>query len=124
MMNAECDANNASVDLFKFKERIRGQTDNNNSIKDVEIMVPLKFLSNFWSTLEMSLINSEINLFLTWSTNCVIKYSAIDQATRFAITDAKLYILVVTFSNDGNAKPCQQLKSGFKRLTNWNNNLK
>ena len=65
MMNAECDANNASVDLFKFKERIRGQTDNNNSIKDVEIMVPLKFLSNFWSTLEMSLINSEINLFLT-----------------------------------------------------------
>ena len=64
MMNAECDANNASVDLFKFKERIRGQTDN-NSIKDVEIIVPLKFLSNFWSTLEMSLINSEINLFLT-----------------------------------------------------------
>ena len=123
MMNAECDANNASVDLFKFKERIRGQTDN-NSIKDVEIMVPLKFLSNFWSTLEMSLINSEINLFLTWSTNCVIKYSAIDQATRFAITDTKLYILVVTFSNDGTAKPCQQLKSGFKRLTNWNNNLK
>ena len=123
MMNAECDANNASVDLFKFKERIRGQTDN-NSIKDVEIMVPLKFLSNFWSTLEMSLINSEINLFLTWSTNCVIKYSAIDQATRFAITDTKLYILVVTFSNDGNAKPCQQLKSGFKGLTNWNNNLK
>ena len=50
--------------LFKFKERIRGQTDN-NSIKDVEIMVPLKFLSNFWSALEMSLINSEINLFLT-----------------------------------------------------------
>ena len=72
MMNAEYDANNASIDSFKLKEKIRGQTDN-NSIKDVEIMVPLKCLSNFWSTLEMSLINCEINLVLTWSTNCVIK---------------------------------------------------
>ena len=123
MMNAECDANNVSIDSFKLKEKIRGQADN-NSIKDVEIMVPLKCLSNFWSTLEMSLINCEINLILTWSTNCVIKYSVIDQATRFAITGTKLYILVVAFSNDGNAKPCQQLKSGFKGLTNWNNNLK
>ena len=111
MMNAECDANNASIDSFKLKEKIRGQADN-NSIKDVEIMVPLKCLSNFWSTLEISLIN------------CEIKYSVIDQATRFAITGTKLYILVVAFSNDGNAKPCQQLKSGFKGLTNWNNNLK
>ena len=48
-----------------------GQTGNNGT-KNVEIMVPLKYLSNFWRTLEMPLINCEINLLLTWSTSCVI----------------------------------------------------
>ena len=43
--------------------------------KDVEIMVPLKYLSNFWRTLEMSLINCEVNLTLTWSSTCVITNS-------------------------------------------------
>ena len=53
--------NNNSCILFKFKEKITGQTDNSGT-KDVEIMVPLKYLSNFWRTLEMPLINCEINL--------------------------------------------------------------
>ena len=47
-----------------------GQTGNNGT-KNVKIMVPLKYLSNFWRTLEMLLINCEINLMLTWSANCV-----------------------------------------------------
>ena len=46
-----------------------GQTRDNGT-KNVEIMVLLKYLSNFWRTLEMALINCEINLILTWSTNC------------------------------------------------------
>ena len=41
-------------------------------MKTFEIMAPLKCLSNFWKTLEMPLINCEINLILTWCTNCVI----------------------------------------------------
>ena len=48
-----------------------GQTDNDGR-KIVEIMVPLKCLSNFWRALEMTLINCEINLILHWSSNCVI----------------------------------------------------
>ena len=40
--------------------------------ENVEIMVPLKLLSNFWGTLEMPLINCEVELILTWSENCVI----------------------------------------------------
>ena len=40
--------------------------------KHVEIMVPLKYLSNFWRTLEMPLINCEVGLFSTWSPTCVI----------------------------------------------------
>ena len=59
------------TDSFNFKIKITSQTGNEGT-KNVEIMVPLKYLSNFLRTLEMSLINCEINLILTWSTNCVI----------------------------------------------------
>ena len=57
---------------FKSKLKITGKTPNDNNVKDVEIMVPLKYLSNFWRTLEMPLINCEVNLILTWSSICVI----------------------------------------------------
>ena len=74
-------------------------------------MVPLKSLSNIWRTLEMSLINCEINLFLTWSVNSFILDAPIqNQAPTFTITDTKLYILVVTLSTQDNAKLSQQLK--------------
>ena len=66
----------------------------------------------------MLLINCEINLILTWSEDCVIS-SAIG-ATKFKITDTKLYVPVVTFSAQDNAKLLQQLNSGFKRTINWN----
>ena len=49
---------------LKQKQKMTGQTENNGT-KDVQIMVPLKYLSNFWRTLEMPLTNYEINLFLT-----------------------------------------------------------
>ena len=64
--NGEIFAENNTTDSFKFKAKITGQTGNNGT-KDVEIMVPLKYLSNFWRTLEMLLINCEVNLILTWS---------------------------------------------------------
>ena len=57
---------------LKIKEKITGQRHNNGT-KKVKIMVPLKYLSNFWGTLEMCLINWEINLDLNWSKNCVIE---------------------------------------------------
>ena len=52
---------NATTDSFNLKVKLTGQTSNNGT-KHVEIMVPLKYLSNFWRTLEMSLINCEIGL--------------------------------------------------------------
>ena len=64
-----------ATNLFNFKAKITGQTDDDGKINDVEIMVPLKYLSNFWRTLEMPLINREVNLILTWSANCVIAYT-------------------------------------------------
>ena len=78
----------------------------------------VKYLSNFWKTLYMPLINCEINLILTWSANCVISNSAANQGTTFATTDTKLYVPVVTLSTDDNAKLLQQLKSGFKHIIN------
>ena len=59
-------------------------------------MVPLKYLSNFWRIPEIPLINCEINLILTWSTNCVISNSAVNQAAKFAISDTKLFVPVLT----------------------------
>ena len=73
---------------FKSKIKITGNTPADGNTKDVGIAVPLKYLSDFWRTLEMPLINCEINLILTWSSTCVITNST--GAGRFAITDMKL----------------------------------
>ena len=111
------------TDSFNFKLKITGRIGNGGT-KDVEIMVPLKYLSNFWRTLEMPLINCEVNLILTWSSACVLIATVNpNQAATFAITDTKLYVPVVTLSTQENTKFFQQLKSGFKRVINWNKYL-
>ena len=87
-------------------------------------MVPLKYLSNFWRTLEMPLINCEVNLILTWSSTCVlVSTNTANRNAAFAITNTKLYVPVVTLSTQENTKFLQQLKSGFKRVINWNKYL-
>ena len=75
-------------------------------------MVPLKYLSNFGRTLEMPLINCEVNLILTWSSTCVITNST--GAGTFEITDTKLYVPAVALSSKENAKLLQRLKSKLK----------
>ena len=80
---------------------------------NVEIAVPLKYLSNFRRTLEMFLISCKMSLNLTLSAECVICKA--DRATKFAITDTKGHVLVVTLSTQNNEKLLQQLKSKFKR---------
>ena len=112
-----------NTDSFKFKTKMTGQTGDYRT-KDVEIIVPLKYLSNFWRTLEMPLIICEVNLILTWSSTCVLISTTIpNQNAIFAITDTKLYVPVVTLSTQENTKFLQQLKSGFKRVINWNKYL-
>ena len=59
-------------ELFQSKVTVTGKTPTAGNTKYFEIAVPLKFFSNFCRTLEMPLINYEINLILTWSTDCVI----------------------------------------------------
>ena len=116
------DANN-TTDSFTFKAKITGRTGNGGT-KYVEIMVPLKYLSNFWRTLEMPLINCEVNFILTSSSSCVLIATGIqNQNATFGISDIKLYVPVVTLSTQENAKFLQQLKSNFKRVINWNKYL-
>ena len=103
---------------FKSKIKITGKTPAAGNTKDVEIIVPLKYLSNFWRTLEMPLINCEVNLILTWSSTCVITKSTASE--KFSITDTKLCVPFVTFSTPDNTKLLQQLKSGFMKTINWN----
>ena len=79
-------------------------------------MVPLKYLSSFWRTLEMPLIICEVNLILTWSTGCVtISTNVANQVLPFEITETILYVPVVTLSTQDNAKLLPQLKADFKR---------
>ena len=91
--------NLADSESFKYKVKTSGKTPNNGNTKVLEIIVPLKF---FWRTLQMSLINCEVNLLLTWSKDCVITNST--GAGKFQITETNLYVPVVTLSTQDNAK--------------------
>ena len=116
------DINGANAtDSFNFKAKITGQTNDDGEINNVEIMVPLKYLSRFWRTLEIPLINFEVNIILTWSEDCVIVYTNVaNWGATFAKIETKLYVPVVTLSAQDNATLLPQLKSGFKRKINWN----
>ena len=92
------------TDSFKFKSNTIGKS-NNNGIINVEIMVPLKYLSNFWRTREVLLIHCEVELISIWSENCVIIYTDVNnQVPTFTITETNLYVPIVTLSTQDNAK--------------------
>ena len=90
---------------FKYKASLITNTEADRTKKGVKIVVPLKYLNNFWGSLEMPLINCKAELSLKWIRNCVLTTSATganadatgaDSAT-FKITDAKLYVPVVLY---------------------------
>ena len=78
---------------FKFKIKMTGETPVNGNTRGVEIIVPLKHLSNFWRTLKMPLINCEFNLELRWTKDCVITNSTGEG--KFQTTETNLYVPVV-----------------------------
>ena len=91
-------ADNNNIASFKFTTKIAARTGNDDP-KDVKILVPSEYLSNFWRTLQMSLFNCEINLILTLSANCfIIDVPFNNQVPTFAITDTKVYVPAVTLS--------------------------
>ena len=127
--------NSESFD-YKANFMENGFTHNNLTKNDVKVAVPLKHLSNFWKSLNIPLINCEVELILTWFKNCLL----IDKLTTetdydvdpnvyeinnpenatFKITDTKLHVPVVTLSKENDIKLLEQLKSGFKKTIKRN----
>ena len=119
---------------FKYKTSVVGKTLNNDPLTDAEVVVPLKHLSNFWRSLDIPLINCEVELILTWSKNCALADMTVRAAgnnndspavvapsdATFKITDTQLYVPVVTLSKENDIKLLEKLKSGFKKTIKWN----
>ena len=103
-------------------------TEADGAKKGVKIAVPLKYLSNFWRSLEIPLINCQVELSLKWIENCVLTIATIDadasatgaDSATFEITDAKFYDSIVTLSAENNAKLSKILSEGFKKSVYWN----
>ena len=139
--------NVVNSEAFKYKNKIIGNTYNVNAAADgydvnksgtqeVELAIPLKYLSNFWRALNIPLISYEVLLELKWDKNCVItslKQRDIGGSNRdnaptgatLAINDCKLYVAAVTLSKHDEIKLLTNLKSGFKReiILCYNNNV-
>ena len=90
----------SNSESFKYKTSITGKTqEDNDSLTNAKVVIPLKHLSNFWISLNILLINCEVELILTWSENCVladITANVTPSGAIFKITDTKLYVTVVT----------------------------
>ena len=136
--------NVVNSNTFKYKYKIIGNTynvdvdadgydANENGTETIELVIPLKYLGNFWKALNMPLISCEVSLELKWNKNCII--TSLEQrkldapavgrdgaptGASLAINDCKLYIPVVTLSKDDEIKLLTNLKSGFTREIIWN----
>ena len=116
---------------FDYKTEITGSLDAGEDEKeDVTIAIPLKYLGNFWRSLDIPLTNCEITLILSWYKECVLVGRAlrgppaagINSPTdaKFEITDCKLYVPVFTLSAENDNKLLEQLKSEFRKTIKWN----
>ena len=115
---ADLTADNSSS--FKYKISLLGNPvlDGNITKRSVKVVVPLKYLSNFFRSLEMLLINYKIKLNLTWKKECVLSNQ--DGAAVFIINDTKMYVPVVTLSKEDNKEFIEQQNKGFPISSYWN----
>ena len=107
-----------NTSLFKYKANLIGNTENNATKNGVKIAIPLKYLSNFWRSLEMPLINCKIEFSLKSYEECILSNAG--AAATFTITDAKLYVPIITLKTEDNTKLLKLLSEGFKRSIYWN----
>ena len=102
--NVDLTINNSQS--FKYKAALLGKTadavgNTNSSVKDAKIVVPLKYLSNFWRSLEMPLINCNVYFELNWIEDCIL--SSAGNSAKFTITDTKLHVPIVTLPTKDSA---------------------
>ena len=117
--------------MYNVNAGADGYDVNKNGTQEVELVIPLKYLGNFWRALNIPLISWEVSLELKWDKSCVI--TSLEQrdigggnrdnaptGATLAINDCKLYVSAVTLSKDDEIKLLTNLKSGFKREIIWN----
>ena len=118
-------------DSFKYKVHLLGNPNtvvtpapaaggnpNGISTLSVKVVLPLKYLANFFRSLEMPLINCKVKLNLTWKKECVLSTNAGNAV--FIINDTKLYVPVVILSKEDNKDFIEQQNKGFQRSIYWN----
>ena len=107
---------------FQYRAALAGKTANYNNgksfVEDTKIVIPLKYLTNFWRLLEMPLINCKVHLELNWIEGCIL--SSAGSASKFEIADAKLHVPIVTLSTKDSENLTKQLSEGFKKSVYWN----
>ena len=118
--NAINDLTTDTSSSFKYKVSLLGNpvVANNIARINVKVVIPLKYLSNFFRSLEIPLINCKIKLNLTWKKECVL--STDDGNAVFIINDTKLYVPVVTLSKEDNKDFIEQQNKKFQRSIYWN----
>ena len=119
--NAINDLTTNTSSSFKYKVELLGNPvldDDNIAKRSVKVVVPLKYLSNFFRSLEMPLINCKIKLNLTWKKECVLSTDAGDAV--FIINYTKMYVPLVTLSKEDNKDFIEQQNKGFQRSIYWN----
>ena len=120
-------ANNDNAPSFKYKANLIGDTESDGTKQRIKVAILLKYLSNFWRSLEIPLINCKVEISLNWIENCVLTTAEVGanadttgvNSATFKITDVKLYLPVVTLSVGDNLKLTKQSDKGFKRSAYW-----
>ena len=123
----EVPANNADLTIdnsqsFKYKAALVRKTashkNGKRSVEDTKTVVPLKYLSIFWRSLEMPLINGKVHLELNWIEDSIL--SSAGNYAKFVRTDANLHIPIVILSTKNSVNLTKQISEGFKRSVYWN----
>ena len=128
-------ANDNNFKSFKYKAKLSGKTvaqpnpnHANGILKNATIAMPLKYLSNFWRSLEIPLINCKVEVKLRWTKYCVLSLAGTDNPIDndinnniiFTIQDTKLYVSVVTVIARDDKKLSKLLSKGIERSVYWN----
>ena len=118
--NAIDDLTTDNSNSSKYKVSLLGNpvVADNTAKRSVKVVVPLKYLSNFFRSLEMPLINCKIKLNLTWKKKCVLSTDAGNAVV--VINDTKMYVPVVTLSKEDNKDFIEQPNKTFQRSIYWN----
>ena len=85
---------------------------------NAKIVVPLKYIGNFFRSLQLPLINTKLYIELNWNKDSIISDNV--GVTAFQITKTELYATVVTLITDNNKKLTDLLKKRFRRSVFWN----